>query len=322
MWLWPQAMAVRWVTATPNKSPKRFSRWSVVANEAKAFDKRESANQYWRLQDWCGSWWQGEEKVHEWRLNGRVESEKWRHAAECGMCRGGWFIHGDTIIRHQSCEFTCCRQSAEGLLVHYFTTFFGPNLFSTDRKVKHVPSLPTVCFFFFRKKKKEISCVHAQEFFLFFCYFLDPTASTSLLPLTVPPSSFIFKPEYDLVMFWIRIHMYSTAQKSSLTNHCCWAQCVGNWAVLPWRVLSTVEMDVLMDRRRWKAWSVFFSVLKRPCISQPTGVKNSSKFPWGVTLQGHLRALGLKAWKCPYSFSLPSLSFSFLLSPSLFPSLA
>lgn len=30
---------------TPNKSPKRFNRWSIVADEAKAFDKRELSNQ-------------------------------------------------------------------------------------------------------------------------------------------------------------------------------------------------------------------------------------------------------------------------------------
>lgn len=79
-----------------------------------------------------------------------------------------------------------------------------------------------------------------------------------LRPLLCCSSLFLFfKPEHDLVMFWIRIHMYNTAQKSSLTNHSCWAQCVGNWAVLLLRVLSTVEMDVLMDGRGWRTWSVF-----------------------------------------------------------------
>lgn len=50
-------------------------------------------------------------------------------------------------------------------------------------------------------EKRKFLVYMYKKFFFLFCHFLDPTASTSLLPPTVPPSSFIFKPEHDLVMF-------------------------------------------------------------------------------------------------------------------------
>lgn len=86
---------------------------------------------------------------------------------------------------------------------------------------------------------------------------------------------FLFlKLQHDLVMFWIRIHMYSMAEKSSLTDRRCWAQQAGNWAASPWRVLSTVEMDGLMDIDGGGGLGVCFSsVLKSPCVSGPGGAE-------------------------------------------------
>lgn len=240
---------------------------------------RESANQYWHPHHWSGSWWQGEEEEHQWGLNERVESEKWLQAAECGMYRGGWFIHGDTqsfciravtllVDGREMRDFLCI--TSQHFLKIYFPAQIGR--LSTQK----VPSLPNVCPFLKHIRKNNV--VKIKCFILFYLPFLRSHCvhySISLLPTTVPPSSFFFssKPEHDLVMFWIRIHMYGTAQKSSLTNRCCWAQSVGNWAALPWRVLSTVEMDVLMDRRRWRAWSVFFLCAEEPLCKSASGGK-------------------------------------------------
>lgn len=135
------------------------------------------------------------------------------------------------------------------------------------------------------------------------------------LQLFLPhPFIFFFKPAHDLVMFWIRIHMYSTAEKSSLTNRRCWAQHAGNWAASPWRVLSAVEMDGLMDRRRW---SVFFLCAEEPLCKWARRGQKIAPVP--------LRSHSTRSPPCPGPLcvkrSVQTLSF-FRLSLSIFPSVA
>lgn len=157
---------------------------------------RESANQYWHPHHWSGSWWQGEEEEHQWGLNERVESEKWLQAAECGMYRGGWFIHGDTqsfciravtllVDGREMRDFLCI--TSQHFLKIYFPAQIGR--LSTQK----VPSLPNVCPFLKHIRKNNV--VKIKCFILFYLPFLRSHCvhySISLLPTTVPPSSFFF----------------------------------------------------------------------------------------------------------------------------------
>ena len=147
--------AARWFVSarTPEIKVRRgFSWWSDEVNEAKKVIKkkeknprwerarwRDSANQYRHPHHSSGSWWQGEEEEHQWRLNERVESEKWLRGAECGRFGGGWFIHGATRSSCIRAGGLCVagremRNSCASLCNTFF--FKRRLLLSTDGKVE------------------------------------------------------------------------------------------------------------------------------------------------------------------------------------------
>lgn len=127
------------------------------------------------------------------------------------------------------------------------------------------------------------------------------------------------------------MHMHSAAARgSSWTNHHRWAQFVGKWAALPpeCAVLSGDRLVSGTDGGRRSVcarvracvcvcgrMSVFPSVLKSPCVSQPTGVKNSCR-----SLEESLH----KVTYVPWAFqpgSVRTLSFPVsLFTPTLSPS--
>lgn len=125
---------------TRNKSQERFSWWSDIANETKAYNERVRKSVLtptpliWVMMT---RWGRGTSVGAEW--------ESWvrEMAAGCWMWDvQRWVVHSwrHTIILHQSCDFTGWWERNERFLVHYFTTFFKDLISGTDRKVEHSES--------------------------------------------------------------------------------------------------------------------------------------------------------------------------------------
>lgn len=195
------------------------------------------ADQYWHL---CFSWtwWQGGELEHQWRL--RVLSQRnccgvvdvgllevvvhsWsRRFIICGvvaLCAAEREMRPLCIIL-QHCAIRRRREDWADTPSHksfYISPHIKMYLYCLSLPICHIP-LDTLQYFFF--------------FFFYYSF----------------PDCFFFIPQRDLIMFWIKLHMWIMSEKCSMTNCRRWAQLAGNWATSSWRGLARVEIDGLMDR--------------------------------------------------------------------------
>lgn len=195
------------------------------------------ADQYWHL---CFSWtwWHGGELEHQWRLNESAESEKLLRGCGCGPTGGGWFIHG--VAGSSSVElwlYVLLREKWD-----LYALFCNIVVFDADGKTEQTCPLTNPSIFPLISK-----CIYIASPYPFVISHWIHYSIFFYCLLLFPPLRF-FIPQRDLIMFWIKLHMWIMSEKCSMTNCRRWAQLAGNWATSSWRGLARVEIDGLMDR--------------------------------------------------------------------------
>lgn len=176
-----------------------------------------------------------------WRAGTSVETEWecWVRETAAGLWMWAywrWVVHSWSrrFIICQSCGFMCCWERNETFM-HYFATLWYST--QTGRLSRHV--LSQILLYF---------ASYQNVFILPLLSHLSyPTASTTVFFVftayySFPPLRF-FIPQRDLIMFWIKVHMWIMSEKCSMTNCRHWAQLTGNWATSSWRRLPRVEID-------------------------------------------------------------------------------